>query len=86
MYYVCFKESILYTESTRTCSKTLLRTVQKCILCLQVYERKSWTGVYMSRAQNARCPRSQTALSYEMPGTGLALDLTESERLCKYTF
>ena len=48
----------------------------------QVYERKSWTGVYMSRAQNARCPAQQNAQSYQMDGTGLALDLTESERLC----
>ncbi|XP_060593949.1 uncharacterized protein LOC132748376 [Ruditapes philippinarum] len=46
-----------------------------------VYERKSWTGVYMSRAQNARCPREQSAKSAMIPGTGLALDLTESERL-----
>ncbi|KAL4235651.1 hypothetical protein ACF0H5_004046 [Mactra antiquata] len=46
-----------------------------------VYERKSWTGVFMSRAQNARCPRKQTALTYNMSGAGLALDLTESERL-----
>lgn len=46
-----------------------------------VYERKSWTGVYMSRAQNPRCPRKQEAQSVNLPGTGLALDLTESERL-----
>lgn len=37
----------------------------------------------MSRAQNARCPKEQTAKSSMIPGTGLALDLTESERLCK---
>lgn len=46
-----------------------------------VFERKSWTGVLMSRAQNARCPREQDAYSYQIDGTGLALDLTESERL-----
>lgn len=46
-----------------------------------VYERLSWTNVIMSRSQNARCQPEQTASSYDMPGTGLALVLTENERL-----
>ncbi|XP_060082564.1 uncharacterized protein LOC132561872 [Ylistrum balloti] len=46
-----------------------------------VYERTSWTDVMMSRSQNARCPRAQTAQDYMMAGTGLSLRMTESERL-----
>lgn len=37
----------------------------------------------MSRSQNARCVPDQRADSFQIPGTGLALKLTESERLCK---
>ncbi|CAG2194472.1 unnamed protein product [Mytilus edulis] len=46
-----------------------------------VYERLSWTDVMMSRSQNARCVPDQRADSFQIPGTGLALKLTESERL-----
>ncbi|KAK3088306.1 hypothetical protein FSP39_017300 [Pinctada imbricata] len=46
-----------------------------------VYERLSWTDVVMSRAQNARCNRAQTAKDYQIPGTGLVLEMLEAERL-----
>ncbi|KAL3869491.1 hypothetical protein ACJMK2_042165 [Sinanodonta woodiana] len=46
-----------------------------------VYERLSWTNIMMSRAQNARCVRNQYAETYTLPGTGLSLELQESERL-----
>lgn len=46
-----------------------------------VYERLSWTDVMMSRSQNARCVWNQRADSFDIPGTGLALKLSESERL-----
>lgn len=52
------------------------------IKIVQVYERLSWTDVMMSRSQNARCVWNQRADSFDIPGTGLALKLSESERLC----
>jgi hypothetical protein len=39
----------------------------------------------MSRSQNARCPPNQRADSYQIDGTGLALKLSENERLCKFS-
>ena len=47
----------------------------------QVYQRISWTEIAMSRAETARCPRDQTATSWNVSGAHLYLQLTEMERL-----
>lgn len=51
---------------------------------MQVYERRDWRDIYMSRAIRAACNPLQTAYSSTAAeGASLALVLKESERLCK---
>ena len=51
----------------------------------QNYERLDWRHIVMSRSTAAACPPSQTSRSYDpAEGGSLALELEESERLCKH--
>lgn len=52
---------------------------------LQVYKRISWTEIVLSRSARATCDPRQEATSYTPDqGASLSLELSESERLCKY--
>lgn len=46
-----------------------------------VYERTSWTSIALSRAETARCPKNQTARSYQIDGALFRMEVMERERL-----
>ena len=52
--------------------------------CFKNYERLDWRHIVMSRSTAAACAPTQTSRSYDpAEGGSLALELEESERLCK---